>query len=318
LVAVSPEVQTWRESFNITSAERLLLGIVLGIQGLAFLSAFALQREVDWIAFLVRYFSALGLIAIGVYIRGAKAKPRLGMAISGIGFFTAFPAASSVFIYTLMPLQNPIIDPQLTAIGHWFGYDWRTFLLAMLDYPELSHGLAWIYHSAIPQMLGAIVLLSIYGMAVQLHRFLFVGMISLLVTIAIWWAWPSVGYVGVLPYTKEQLLEMIGYSYGADRGGLLTRLLQEGPGIITPKVITGVVGFPSYHIVMAMMVTWYIRGTLFLMPVLLVNLAMVPATLLHGGHHLVDLLGGLVVFIGVALVAARLIPHDPRSAYPRA
>jgi membrane-associated phospholipid phosphatase len=69
---------------------------------------------------------------------------------------------------------------------------------------------------------------------------------------------------------------------------------------------------------MAMIVTWYIRGTVFLVPVLLVNLAMVPATMLHGGHHLVDLLGGVVVFIGVALATSRLIPHDPGPAYPRA
>jgi hypothetical protein len=303
LVVISPETPALRGSFHLAQPERLLLGVVIGIQLLAVLFAFVLGREVDWMAFLARYFAAMGLVAVGVYIRNAKEMPRLGLAVSGIGFFTAFPAASSVFIYTLLPLQNPMIDSQLTAIGHWFGYDWRTFLLAMLDYPMVGHALAWVYHSAIPQMFGAVILLSIYGQAIELYRFLLAGMLSLLVTIAIWWAWPSVGYVGVLPYSNEQLVEMIGYSYGPDRGGLLTRLLQEGPGIITPRVITGVVGFPSYHVVMSLLVTWHLRRTIAFVPILLVNLAMVPATLLHGGHHLVDLFGGLAVFIGVAALA---------------
>lgn len=289
-----------------------MLGLVIGIQVLAILSAFVLQREVDWPSFILRYLAALGLIGVGLYIRSAKDKARLGLAISGIGFFTAFPAACAVFIYSLMPLQNPMIDPQLTVIGHWFGYDWRTFLLSMMDYPSISRLLGTVYHSAIPQMLITVLVLSAYGHAVQLHRFLFVGMVALLVTVAIWWAWPSVGYVGVLPYTREELLE-IGFSYGPDRGGLLTRLLQEGPGVITPKVITGVVGFPSYHIIMALIVVWYIRGTLLFYPGLVLNLLMIPATLLHGGHHLVDLAGGLAVFAAVAVLARRLIPQRPAT-----
>ena len=101
-----------------------------------------------------------------------------------------------------------------------------------------------------------------------------------------------------------------GFRFKVNYGELLTRLLQEGPGRITPAVITGVVGFPSYHTVMALMVTWYCRRTILFVPILLVNLAMIPATLLHGGHHLIDLVGGLVVFsIGVQ-IANRLIKPD--------
>lgn len=310
MVAVSPEAQSWRGSLILAPAEKILLGIVLGTQLMAFLSAFLLDREVDWLAFLVRYLGAVGLIAVGIYIRTVKGKPRLGLSVSGIGFFTAFPAACAVFIYTLLPLPNPIVDPQLTAIGHWFGYDWRSFLLAMLDYPTISQLLGIVYHSVLPLMMGVVLLLAVCRQTTQLHRFLFVGMITLLVTIALWWLWPSVGYVGVLPYTKEQLAEMIGYSYGPDHGGLLTRLLQQGPGLITPRVIIGVVGFPSYHIVMAAMVAWYVRRTILFLPFLLASLAMVPATLLHGGHHLVDIFGGLAVFAVVAWIAARLIPED--------
>ncbi len=300
-----------RDTLVFEPGERVLLAIVLGMQLMAFLSATALQREVHWLSFLIIYLAALGLIMVGAYIRGVKNKPRLALAVSAVGFFMAFPAAFSVFSYSLLPLTNPMVDAQLTEIGRWFGYDWKTFFLAMMDYPQIMRFLGIVYHSAFPQMLIAIVTMSLYNRPVQLHRLLFVGMIALLPTIALWWIWPSVGYVGVLPYTKEALAEF-GYYFGPDRGGLLTRLLQEGPGVITRSVITGVVGFPSYHIVMALIVTWYMRGTILFIPVLLLNLAMIPATLLHGGHHLVDLVGGLAVFVVVAWIACKVIPKPPQ------
>ena len=43
------------------------------------------------------------------------------------------------------------------------------------------------------------------------------------------------------------------------------------------------------------------------LPAALVNTAMVPATLSHGGHHLIDLLGGLAVFALGLWITQRLI-----------
>lgn len=306
---VSSERRAWRDLFDLTSAEKVLLGFAIGAEVAAFLLAEALDRIVDWAPFLSGYLAALGFVLIGVYIRRVKAKPRIAMALQGIGFFMAFTSACAVLIYTLLPLPFPMVDPYLTQTGHWVGYDWREFVSTMIAYPAVSRALGYVYHSAIPQMLLTICLLSIYGRSLELYRFLFVGMVTLVIAVAIWWRWPSVGYVGVLPYPPEVMAEN-GFRFKVNYGELLTRLLQEGPGRITPAVITGVVGFPSYHTVMALMVTWYCRRTILFVPILLVNLAMIPATLLHGGHHLIDLFGGLVVFsIGVQ-IANRLIKPD--------
>jgi len=306
---VSSARRTWRDQFDLTYAEKVLLSFAIGAEVVAFLLAEALDRIVDWAPFLSGYLAALGLVLIGTYIRCVKAKPRIAMAVQGIGFFTAFTSACAVLIYTLLPLSFPMVDPYLTQTGHWVGYDWQKFVSTMIAYPAISRMLGYVYHSAILQMLLTICLLSIYGRSLELYRFLLVGMVTLIIAVAIWWRWPSVGYVGVLPYSPEVMADN-GFRFKVNYGELLTRLLQEGPGRITPAVITGVVGFPSYHTVMALMVTWYCRKTIVFAPILLVNLAMIPATLLHGGHHLIDLLGGLVVFmIGVQL-ANRLIKSD--------
>jgi PAP2 superfamily len=296
----------WQDAFELSRTERFLLLVVLAAGLVACVTALALQRDVAWPPFLSGFAAAFGMAGIGAYIRGAKEKPRLALGLIGFAIFAGFTAASSIMIFALLPLPFPMVDQALVTSGHWLGYDWQEFVAAMTGYPIASQALGYVYHSALPQILLTICLLAAYGRSLQLYRFLLVGMVTLVVAVAIWWRWPSVGYVGVLPQSPE-VLAANGLSFGRDYGGYLTRLLQEGPGRITPEAITGVVGFPSYHMVMACMVAWYCRRTLLFLPLLLLNLAMIPATLLHGGHHLIDLIGGLVVFAAGVWIANRLI-----------
>jgi PAP2 superfamily len=301
--------KTWRKAMHLLAAERFILAVVLATGVLAVLFALVLQRSVNWPPFLVGYAASLGLIAVGAYIRGAKAAPRIALAVIGAATFAGFTAGSSVLIYALLPLPNPMVDDQLARFGHWFGYDWQALVLAMTERPTVTRALGVVYQSALPQILLAICTLAFYGRSAALHRFLMVGMLTLGVCVAVWWAWPSVGYVGTLPLSDAQM-RAAGLIYPQDYGAYLTRLLQTGPGRITPEVVTGVVGFPSYHTVMACMVVWYLRGTPLFLPAGLVNLAMLFATLVHGGHHLADVFGGIAVFASCAWIANRVIRPD--------
>lgn len=298
--------KSWREAVHLLPAERFILSVVLATGVLAVLVALVLQRSVNWPPFLVGYAASLGLLAVGAYIRGAKAAPRIALAVIGAATFAGFTAGSSVLIYALLPLPNPMVDDQLARIGHAMGYDWQALVLAMTAWPSITLALGYVYQSALPQIALTICTLAFYGRAAALHRFLLVGMLTLAVCVAIWWAWPSVGYIGTLPLSDTEM-RAAGLIYPQDYGAYLTRLLQEGPGRITPEVVTGVVGFPSYHTVMACMVVWYLRQTVLVLPALVVNLAMLFATLVHGGHHLVDVLGGIAVFAVGVWAANRLI-----------
>jgi membrane-associated phospholipid phosphatase len=311
LELVNQASRKWQDAVDLSRPEKSLLLFVLATGLVAAGLALALHRDVDWPPFLGGFAAAFGMAGIGAYIRRNKAKPRLALGLIGFSIFAGFTAASSVLIYSLLPLPFPMVDDVLTKAGHWLGYDWQAFVAWMTGYPWASRALAYVYQSALPQILLIICLLAAYGRSLQLYRFLLVGMLTLLVAVAIWWRWPSVGYVGVLPQPSE-VLAANGFVFGRDYGGYLTRLLQEGPGRITPDVITGVVGFPSYHTVMACMVVWYSRRTFLFFPILLLNLAMIPATLLHGGHHLIDVIGGLMVFAAGVWITNRLIrPETP-------
>ena len=62
---------------------------------------------------------------------------------------------------------------------------------------------------------------------------------------------------------------------------------------------------------MACLVVFYLWRTLLFIPALLFNMAMLVATLVHGGHHLIDVIGGLAVFALGVWLAHRLIRPQP-------
>lgn len=302
-----------QQRFQLLSAERLILGMVVALGAAAVLLGLLLQREVNWPPFLWGYLASLGFVPLGAYVRSSKDSPRLALALIGTGCFCAATAAFSLLSFALLPVPNPMVDDWLTRTGHLVGYDWRDFVVAMSAHPMLTTGLSYVYQIAPTLLLVTIWVLSAHRQAVTLHRFLFVGIFSLVVALGIWWLWPSVGYVGTLPLSQEALVQNR-LVYGTDYGAVLTHLIQSGPKRISPEVITGIIGFPSYHMIMACLVGWFCRRTVLAVPMALVTLAMIPATLVHGGHHLIDLVGGLVLFALSTWVAGRLIGQDGNVA----
>jgi hypothetical protein len=296
----------------LRQAEVLILGsiAILGLATLALTEA--LGRIVVWSTFVPGIFATLGLIAVAAYARRAKSAHRLALCGIGIGLYFAFSAFASIFIYALYPLPFPLIDHHLAAIDAVVGYNWKDFTEGMARIPVLPEALHFLYLSSYPQLALTILVLGVLGRETALHRFLLAGMVSLALTTAFWFFWPSIGPSAFTTLPAE-ITERFGLATDPRLGAYLLQLVYEGPSVISPDKFTGVIAFPSFHIIMALLVFWYLRGTLFVIPAGLSGIAMIPATLAHGGHHLVDIAGGLVAFILTAVITARLIP-EPKPA----
>jgi hypothetical protein len=293
-------------TIRLLRAERLMLGFIAVVGLVAVGLALAMHRQVNWPPFLGGYAATLALAGIGGYVRQVKSAPRVGLALVGASIFTGFTAVSSVFIFALFPLTNPLIDPILLQIDAALGYHWAGLIAWLADYPVFAQALGYVYHSSLVQVLLTITLLSALSRELELQRFLLVGIITLILAVAIWWIVPSIG-PSAFQSIPDAHREATGLYYNPAYGEFLRSLVEVGPRVISPEVVTGVVAFPSYHMVMALMVVWFTRGTVAFLPAALVNSVMVPATLSHGGHHLVDLIGGLLVFAFGVWFANRLI-----------
>ena len=84
-------------------------------------------------------------------------------------------------------------------------------------------------------------------------------------------------------------------------------LLASGPEVLKANAMLGVIAFPSFHTVMMLMSIWYVRGTRFLPVFVIVNIPMLPAIIVHGGHHLVDIMAGMLLFAIAAWMSGRLV-----------
>ena len=267
------------------------------------------HQTVDWVSFFPAFGASLALVAMGIFIRAKRDMPRMAMGAIGFGVFMSFTASIAIFIFTLFPLVHPLIDRQLISLDAGFGFSWVGFVELVANLPLTGTALRYVYLSILPQVVAVIILLSFLNRPVALHRFLTVGILCMIITVSFWWLLPSVGpsAFGMVSSDAQKNINLIANAaYGAD----MRRFAFQGVEVITLLEIAGVIAFPSFHIVMTCMVLWFTRRTWAFGPLLAVNISMPIATIVHGGHHLVDLFGGVAVFATCLWGVIRLLPDQ--------
>ncbi|HTE15389.1 MAG TPA: phosphatase PAP2 family protein, partial [Burkholderiales bacterium] len=123
---------------------------------------------------------------------------------------------------------------------------------------------------------------------------------------------PSFGANSLFALPPEIAAKLI-LSLDSEYGKALVALLQNGPGYISPGETRGLIGFPSYHGVMALIMAWYGWHLPWLRwPLLLLNAAIIVCSPIQGGHHMVDLLSSFPV----AALSIFLAPRFAGAAEP--
>jgi hypothetical protein len=273
---------------------------------LAGTAALALARgiAVDWAAFAPLLAPGTAMMALAVFARWRGLYLALAPSLFGLGFYAVFGTTAAILIYLRFPLDPEPADSLLATWDFALGYVWADWVRALADWPLTLGLLGHVYDTVLIQLLAVLFLLGLLRQTGTLTDLLLAGCLTLLCTIAVWFAFPAIGpaaHFGLPPGA-----EGLGLSVGADYIAALHRLADLGPGLIEPDDLIGTVAFPSYHIQMSLLVTWALWRTALRWPAAAVTLLMVPATLIHGGHHLVDVLAGCALFALVAALTPRL------------
>lgn len=294
--------------------ELFLITLIAATGAVALILSVLFAQAVAWNAFLISFAPSAGLILLGAYVRSAKNMPRAAVCAIATGIYIGFSGVITILIYLRFPITVPLLDADLMRLdAQIFGYDWQGFTTAIAAYPVIGRAIGWVYGSSLMQLFAVIFMLGYLGRSVALYRVLITGTVSLLLAVAFWWLWPSLGpsaYV-TLPAETERALGLI---HGQEAGARLRDMAQNGNAVITPQIIMGTIAFPSYHTVMACLAVCFVAGTVIFWPMLLINIAMLPAILSHGGHHFSDVLGGLLTFALAYGFARLMVPG--KSARP--
>ncbi len=258
----------------------------------------------------IGYGKIIGLVGLlfivgFAYRRSERSEAIAATAISA-GLFIFFAAALSLFNYLLVPNGRPTIDDGLIRIDVALGYDWPSIVAWAARHPDFNEILRATYMATLPQIALLVVVLGLTSRLRDLYSLLITVVIAGSGAVLFWGLFPSAGaeaFHELPPKVLAAVQPIVDPAYGA----AIMDLIQHGTAYVSPDELRGLIGFPSFHIVLGFVATYHARTVPWLLvPYGLLNVLLLPAVLIQGGHHLVDVPAGLTVFL-LALAASRAL-----------
>ena len=201
--------------------------------------------------------------------------------------------------YEIGSLDVPYQDALLAKIDRALGFDWVAVTLLVARHEWLQGLLHFAYQSFVWQPFVVITLLALSGAHRRLQVFMLTWVIALAIALAglalapAQTAWIHFGANVALPDLAAQVGTAQSTTLEALRAGGLRNLMNEP--------FEGIVAFPSFHTVGAVLYVWALWARLRL-PAVTLNGLMVLATPVIGAHYFIDVFAG----VGVALTALSL------------
>jgi len=207
-------------------------------------------------------------------------------------------ALLGVLSYVSARLNLPLTDKTWIAVDHALGFDWRAYIAWIDHYPFLTFLSSAAYISSGPQMMAIVVVLFLYKKIAHMQRFLLAFLFTGVVTIFFAALFPAVaGYVHYnIDLSQYHNLHPI------------AARIHEAPYLAmrnhTTDVLTfpmqGIITFPSFHSALAIVLIYASLPVRWLHAIAIpLNILVLFATPVDGGHWLIDVLGGVAIAFAV-------------------
>lgn len=222
----------------------------------------------------------------------------------------SFTVLFTVLMYSVAKFSMPYADHYLASCDAMLGVHVPDIVQWTANHPRCQAVLNIAYDSLIPQIFLLILAFGFLGDQRPLQQFILRLMLGLLITVTIFSVIPAQGpfaYYGFeMLETQRNYLEHLVTLRSGERTLLV---LYQSEGLIT---------VPSFHTTGAILLTaavWHRR--LLFVPICLLNIAMIIATMATGWHYVTDVIAGILVAIFVIILTNRLEPWLTRTAPSR-
>lgn len=205
---------------------------------------------------------------------------------------TLYTAAYSVLMYAAATLNRPLVDDWLMGSDALVRVHVPDIMAWADAHPRCEALLQVAYNSLLWQTPLVIVVLGFTGDRKSLEQFVLQFMLGTWICAVVFCLWPAAG-----PFT--------GYAFAPNetQARYLQHLHELRDGVrtvVTWRGAEGLITFPSFHTTWALLLAWSVRRH----PVVLVvsavlNGAVIAATMTTGWHYFTDVIGGVVLAIGV-------------------
>lgn len=239
--------------------------------------------------------ASLALLTLTLGCRLSGAGRRIAAIAEWILLWLVFAVAGALLTYLAAAQDGPVYDARLVLADAELGFNWAAWLDFVLAHPALKLVLAVPYQSLVAQVVLSVLWLSWRGRDERNAELLVNATLALLMTTALFFLFPTLGPCVGVPACQDAYVEdLVGLRHGS---------LPS----LDMMLLKGVIAFPSFHAVLAILFTYAHRGSRVFVPVAVFNGLMLLSIPSEGGHYLVDVLGGIAVGL-LAILMTRALP----------
>lgn len=290
-----------------TRLQIVLLAIVAPVVALNIVWSRAGHFDIEVSGFAALTLVGCALACGGIYYEYIRREERLAAMLFCTAFLVVMSNSFSLFNNLLLTIAGTRADNSLAAIDRAIGVNWPAMMAIAADHQIVNAVLKIAYESMLPQIAVLVVALGIWGKSEQTYAFCIAVATGATICIVTFTIMPSFGAFSVyaLPlHVTSRLNVLLDARYAQD----LIGMLAHGPGRISVASLKGLIGFPSYHAVLALLVVWYARELSVIRWLALgLNTIVLISTPIQGGHHVVDILAGVAVTAAAVWVASRTL-----------
>src|SRR5690242_12069655 len=290
LAPQQPRVSPVSRSANLLTFALLAMGVAAS---LATKFVFASLPNV-----LLLIIAALVLDVLIQFAPPAKVAQRVQTMLYGMLYLVVTCVCGVFAAYAMQRLSFPLQDGFLINLDAWLGFDWIGYAQWIDRHPALQALLYPAYHSIALQIALPVLVFGATNHVAELRHYLLAFAIAFVATIVIS---AMMAGAGPIAFVDRGMFEILRFS-GATPIDHLTKLRQAGP-LVFEDFPAGIATFPSFHSTVAVLTPLALRKQRWIfVPLLLLDAAMLPATVTEGAHYLCDVIAGsAMAFAGYAL-----------------
>ncbi len=251
---------------------------------------------------LIAFVGALGLI-----YRVLGRDEGIAATCFALSQLLLFSNCAALLNYLGLALHRPLNDTLLAQADRALGLDWWAYVVWLKSNPFVAQASTLAYNSSLIQFVAAILLLGFTRRFERLDQLSLAFMIAAIVTIGTWCLFPS---FGALPMHYAQGMAQPPFFLAMTKQESLG-LMALHSGAVPPlrfDELTGLIGCPSFHTVIAILTVHGLWRVPWAGP--LAAAASIPVFLsipADGGHHFIDMAAGAgvaaasIAFVSLAL-----------------
>ncbi|WP_241721423.1 phosphatase PAP2 family protein [Porphyrobacter sp. GA68] len=242
------------------------------------------------------------LVALALWCRIRRLHWRLGDAATVGALFASGTLLCGLVACLALRLRLPLADELLLAADQFIGLDVRAANLAVAASPPISAVLYQAYDKSALMCVAVIAWHLATGSREALWRVFTTAMLAMQVTAIVCIFFPARGATATL---ELGALQGAGLPHGAGTYalGAFERFYTGSELLVRPADLNGIVCFPSFHTVMALVLAQGFAGTPLRWPATIWAAVTIVSTVPMGGHYGSDLVGGFLVWLACAATA---------------